>query len=340
VNLYQLDSLVRSVNGQTILEIDHLTIEEGTIYGLVGSNGAGKTTLLDIMAFLSYPTSGKAIFQGRVVHFHERSLQRLRQQVVLLDQYPILFSTTVYKNLEFGLKIRNVPRTERMRRIDQALDLVDMRSFKGASAKTLSGGEVQRVALARALALDPLVFLCDEPTASVDLENQTTIVALLKRINREKGTTVIFTTHDRQLAANLSHHVVVLNLGRITRRGYDNVFSCKIQMDSPQKRMVCKVNGNFILTLPASMASVSEGRHQLWIDPDSVRLVVPAIPSREYRFTGQLTQLGLEGEKVSLTVDIGFPLVIFLSVVEYKAQRPTVGETVEITFDSKGILIR
>lgn len=337
--LYQLDSLVQSVNGQTILEIDRFTIEEGSIYGLLGPNGAGKSTLLDILAFLSCPVSGRITFRGRPVSFQERVLQQLRQRVILLDQYPILFTTTVYKNLEFGLKVRNVPKAERMRRIDQALDMVDMRSFKEAPARTLSGGETQRVALARALALDPLVFLCDEPTASIDLENQATIIALLKRINREEGTTVIFTTHDRQLAANLAQQMVVLNHGRITRTGYDNVISCRTHIDDSQAKVLCSVNGDFILTLPASGSQVCDGRHRLWIDPELVRLVVPGIRLGEYHFTGQLIQLALERERVRLTVDIGFPLTVLLPVFEYEARRPAIGEALEITFNSDAILI-
>ncbi len=138
--LYSAKGLTQKANGQTILDIDHLEMEKGSIYGLLGANGAGKTTLLHILAFLVRPASGVMTFQSQPVSFDEKNLQTLRRQVVMLDQYPILFSTTVYKNLEFGLKLRKISKKRRERIIDEALDLVDMGSFKEAPAKTLSGG--------------------------------------------------------------------------------------------------------------------------------------------------------------------------------------------------------
>jgi tungstate transport system ATP-binding protein len=110
-----------------------------------------------------------------------------------VDQYPILFTSTVFKNIEFGLKIRKLPAKKREKRIEEVLDMVGMRSFMHSRAHTLSGGETQRVAIARALAVSPQVLLCDEPTSNVDTENQATIINILKQINEQEGITIIFT---------------------------------------------------------------------------------------------------------------------------------------------------
>ncbi|MDA3831949.1 MAG: ABC transporter ATP-binding protein [Spirochaetales bacterium] len=166
---YSLNHLTKAYNGRPILDIDHLELEAGQIYGLLGPNGAGKTTLLNILGFLDQPTSGRVDFLGKAVRFQETAMQPLRKEVVVVDQYPVLFTTSVYSNLEFGLKLRKVAKVQREKIIDEVLDLVDMTSYKHVPAHTLSGGETQRIALARALALSPKVFLCDEPTASVDV---------------------------------------------------------------------------------------------------------------------------------------------------------------------------
>ena len=168
------------------MDIPFLELEKSRIYALLGPNGAGKTTLLNILAFLDPPTSGKIRYGSQSVQHQVTNLQALRKSVVMVDQHPILFTTSVYRNLEFGLKIRGLSAKERDRIIAESLDLVGMRDFSGAPAHRLSGGETQRVALARALALCPDVFLCDEPTSGVDVENRQIVVNILRTINAEK----------------------------------------------------------------------------------------------------------------------------------------------------------
>ena len=113
------------------------------------------------------------------------------------------------------LKIRKISPKERRHIIEETLELVGMKDFIQAPAPKLSGGETQRVALARALALSPAVLLCDEPTSSVDVENQEIIIDILKQINAHKNITVLFTTHDRSQVASLADHTLVLNHGRL-----------------------------------------------------------------------------------------------------------------------------
>ena len=213
--LYNISELKKTYVNKTVLDIPSLEIEAEKIYALLGPNGAGKTTLLNILAFLEPPSIGSIRYRSQPVLFSESALQALRKEVVMVDQQPILFTTTVYKNLEFGLKIRKISPKERRHIIEETLELVGMKDFIQAPAPKLSGGETQRVALARALALSPAVLLCDEPTSSVDVENQEIIIDILKQINAHKNITVLFTTHDRSQVASLADHTLVLNHGRL-----------------------------------------------------------------------------------------------------------------------------
>ena len=223
--VYEISQLTKVYGNRTVLDIPLIKIEKGSIYALLGPNGAGKTTLLNIFGFLESPTTGNIFYRSRPVQFSESYLQPLRKAVVIVEQHPILFTTTVYKNLEFGLKIRRIPTKERVHIIEESLDLVGMRHFAQAPAHQLSGGETQRVAIARALAVNPEVLLCDEPTSSVDAENQVAIANILKQINDLKKITIIFTTHDRFQVTSLAHYTLFLDHGKLASDTSENFFN-------------------------------------------------------------------------------------------------------------------
>ena len=208
--VYEISQLTKVYGKRTVLDIPTLKIEKESIYALLGPNGAGKTTLLNIFGLLEPPTTGNIIYKSQPVQFTETYLQPLRKVIVMVEQHPILFTTTVYKNLEFGLKIRRIPKKERDIIIEESLDLVGLRHFTQSPAHRLSGGETQRVAIARALAVNPQVLLCDEPTSSVDAENQMAIINILRQVNDIKKITIVFTTHDRSQVNSLAHHIMFL----------------------------------------------------------------------------------------------------------------------------------
>ena len=184
--LYEMNGVERNLGGRKILDIASLTIRPERIYSLSGPNGAGKTTLLKLLAFLEKPNSGEMRFRSEQVIYNENDLLNLRRQVVLVDQSPLLFTGTVARNVEFGLRVRKVGSAERRERVLEALQQVGMVGFIEAEAHKLSGGETKRVALARALAVRPKVLLCDEPTANVDSENQRIILDILADLNRQR----------------------------------------------------------------------------------------------------------------------------------------------------------
>ena len=214
--LYVLSKITRKYGSRTVLDIPLMEIEKGKIYALLGPNGAGKTTLLNILGFLEAPTAGDVFYHSTPVSFFESYLQHLRREVVMIDQHPILFTSTVYKNVEFGLRIRGISQKKRGIIIEETLDLVGMSDFIQAQAHRLSGGETQRVALARALAVSPEVLLCDEPTSNLDVENQAAIINTLKQINEQRKITIMFTTHYIYQVSSLAHHAFFLDQGKLT----------------------------------------------------------------------------------------------------------------------------
>jgi len=335
--LYALSGLKQEYGERTVLDIPQLSIGEGEIYALLGPNGAGKTTLLNILAFLSRPSAGSIRFRSREVTFSEQAYQALRREVVMVDQAPILFTSTVYRNVEFGLKVRRIPANERQRKIAEALDLVGMSGFAHAMAHRLSGGETQRVALARALVVEPRVLLCDEPTSSVDAEHQATVVAILKRINREKRISIIFTTHDRLQAVSLGQQMIYLDQGRLATNGLENVFQATLTPIS-REQIECAVQGAISLKLPLPTEHSEAKRVRILIDPARLSLAEGTRPDPAvHRFNGRVIQLSEEKEHIRMVVDVGIYLHLLLAPMTYRNNPPLVGDRVDISIPPSAI---
>ena len=212
--LYQLTALRKNYGNREALAVDELTIEAGRCYTLTGANGSGKSTLLQILAFLSPPSAGELAFCGEPVVWGGAGLLKLRKQVTLLHQAPYLFHTNVYANVSFGLKARGITGPEQRRRVDRALELVDLSDFQKRKARELSGGEAQRVAMARALALEPKVLLLDEPLANVDRASAELLEKVILSLP-SRGTSIIMTTHDPEQPLRFGNDCIHLIAGRL-----------------------------------------------------------------------------------------------------------------------------
>jgi tungstate transport system ATP-binding protein len=337
--IYKVTDLIKIYGSRTVLDIAYLEIEKEQIYALLGANGAGKTTLLNILGLLEAPTAGQIYYRARPVTFSESALQALRKEIVLVSQHPILFTTTVFKNLEFGLKIRKIDKKERVRIIDESLDLVGMREFSNAPAQRLSGGETQRVAIARALALSPRVFLCDEPTSSVDVENQNIIITILRRINEAKKISVLFTTHDRSQAARLAHHTIVLNQGRLVPTMYENIFRGVLQTD-PSGQPQCLIQDKMHLSILKDRILDMRDTVTIFIDPDKI---VPRPASEDSSganvLQGRVVQMIEENGKVRIVVDAGVWVALLISKNRYQKIGFMVGETIKLSIPPEAIHI-
>lgn len=199
--------------GDFCLHVEQLEFKKGRIYLLEGANGAGKSTLLQLLAMLMVPTRGMICFAGEnVINASQR--QRLRRQITLVDQTPYLFAASVYHNLAFGLRLRNISGDLLNLRISQTLEMVGLSGFEVQQARRLSGGEIRRVALARAMVLRPRLLLLDEPNAGLDREILPIFEKCLATLPGQ-GTTVVIASHDRDQSRRLGGEVLTLNEGRL-----------------------------------------------------------------------------------------------------------------------------
>ena len=148
----------------------------------------------------------------------------LRDKSTLIQQSPLLFDTTVEKNVDYGLRLRKVPKSERKKRVDQSLHFVNLDGFQKYRARKLSGGEAQRVAIARALSIDPEVIFLDEFSANIDSRHRDMVEKIIKEINHRFQTTIIFTTHYMDQAYRLSDNVIHLYKGRPMDTEVRNLF--------------------------------------------------------------------------------------------------------------------
>jgi tungstate transport system ATP-binding protein len=183
------------------------------VYALTGANGSGKSTLLRICALLEKPDRGEVIyFSGNTV---EPPGIRLMRRMTLLLPGAGIFNATVFKNAAYGLKIRGVKGRETEDRVEKVLDFVGLGHKKRQNALTLSSGETQRLGIARAMAVEPEMLFLDEPTASVDQQNQEAIEDIILKMKRETQSTVIITTHDMKQAERLADTLLVMKDGKI-----------------------------------------------------------------------------------------------------------------------------
>jgi tungstate transport system ATP-binding protein len=323
--LYSARNLKKIYNGRTVLDIPELSIEKEKIYALLGPNGSGKTTLLHILSFISYPSTGALFYNDKPVLFLEKPLQQLRKEVVLVDQHPILFSTSVHKNVEFGLRMRDIAKKDRIRITEEALDRVGMCDFEWAAAAHLSGGETQRVAIARALACQPKVILFDEPTANVDVENQIAIENIIQDIHRERKISVIVCTHNMLQASKLAEETLFLFEGRPSSSIYENIFSGKVVREDG--RSYCIIDDRVRIPVKTDR----KGLIKISINPQSIKLV----NSRENDassvfYDARISRLSEEKGWIRILVDIGIPLSVFMKKKEYDLVGTGIGQKVTV----------
>jgi NitT/TauT family transport system ATP-binding protein len=181
-------------------------VADGEFVCIVGPSGCGKTTLLKCLSGLLAPSSGTAAVDGRVVDGPPDSLSLVFQEY----SRSLLPWMTVWGNVTLPLSAKRVPKAERKRAADEALDAVGLSDFKHAHPWQLSGGMQQRVAIARALAYQPRLMLMDEPFASVDAQTRTDLEDLVLKVHAQFGITVVFVTHDIDESVYLADRVIVL----------------------------------------------------------------------------------------------------------------------------------
>src|ERR1022692_3046467 len=193
-----------------------LEVRRGEFFTLLGPSGSGKTTLLRLIAGFERPDGGTIELAGREI---SKVPPYDRDVNTVFQDYALFPHMTVAENIQYGLRVRRLPKSERKLRGDRALEMVRLRRLGDRKPAQLSGGQRQRVALARAIVNQPQVLLLDEPLGALDLKLRQEMQLELQHVQREVGITFVYVTHDQDEALSMSDRIAVLSRGRIEQVG-------------------------------------------------------------------------------------------------------------------------
>lgn len=212
----------QTTNG-TVTALDDINLEilQGEIFGIIGLSGAGKSTLVRCINYLETPTAGRVIFEGQNLSMmKEAEIRKARQSMgMIFQQFNLLAQRNVLQNVCFPMEIAGVPKAEAKKRAAELLKLVGLEERMKAYPAQLSGGQKQRVAIARAMSTNLKVLLCDEATSALDPNTTKSILELLKKINRERGITVIVITHEMAVIESICDRVAIIDHSHIAESG-------------------------------------------------------------------------------------------------------------------------
>jgi iron(III) transport system ATP-binding protein len=212
----RVESVVKAFGNTRALDGISVLIEPGELFFLLGASGCGKTTLLRCIAGLETPTHGAIFFGDRNV---TSMPPHKREAAMVFQSYALWPHLTVGQNIAFGLEERKVPRPEIKRRVEEALEMVQLPGYGDRAIDQMSGGQQQRVSLARALVVKPKCLLLDEPLSNLDAQLRVEMRREIRRIVKENGLTGIYVTHDQEEALAMADRMAVLTRGNIGQIG-------------------------------------------------------------------------------------------------------------------------
>ncbi len=329
----ELRGVVHCYDGRVVLIVDHLTIEKGRVYALVGPNGAGKTTLLHIMSLILRPDRGEVFFEGTRMGQDESKRINARRSMTVVLQNPYLFDATVRDNIEYGLKARGVEKRERERRVGEVLEHVGLSDFAGRRARQISGGEAQLVALARGLVLRPSILFLDEITANLDVKHVSQLEQVIEEINRERGTTIVMTTHILPQAYRLADRVFSLFEGRIVPSGMFNLFKGVFRHDG--KELVFDT-GRIRIHVAQEIENMEKG--YISINPEDIIVSSERLfSSARNAFPGKITKIIEQNGTVHLEVKAKETFRAQITKLSFHEMGLTLGTEVFLIFKASSV---
>ncbi|VDN46625.1 Tungstate uptake system ATP-binding protein TupC [Petrocella atlantisensis] len=204
----QVTNLIKKYQDKTVVDMNSIGFLSGNIYGVTGDNGAGKTTLLKILAGLENHDSGSIVYNDQPLG------PSLMKKITYLSQTPYLMRSSVYENIIYPLKIRNVDSKIIERKAFEIMEELQVTELRDQLATQLSGGESQKVALSRALVFDPEVLLLDEPTASIDPATIEIIEEAIKKRNKLQNMTIIMISHNIDQVKRMCDEIIYMKKGK------------------------------------------------------------------------------------------------------------------------------
>ncbi len=321
--MVQFKGIMKKYGKVTAVEKMDFDIEEGSLVTLLGPSGCGKTTLLRMVAGLEEPTEGDIFIKGvRIndVPIHKRNLG------MIFQNYALFPHKTIFENVAFGLKYRDISKNQIRQKVTQALEMVRLPGVEKRMPSQLSGGQQQRIAMARAIVIEPDVLLMDEPLSALDENLREEMRREVDNLQQILGVTTIFVTHDQREALSMSDQILVMKAGRKQQEGAPQTV-----YNEPVNHFVADFLGhsNFIR---GEVVDVSDDHINVKIETgdlliadnkgtfnkgDLVELVVRAqrfdlFPKEEFNaeagmnsFEGRIKDLSYMGGEVSYFIELG-----------------------------------
>jgi len=340
-------------DGRDILKNVNLGIDRGKVLALIGPTGAGKTSLLRVIGMLDRPSTGRVIFDGADVTSSEKARLAARRRMAFVLQKPVVFNTTVYENITYGLRWHGKDRRQTREKAEAILEAVGMTAYRKRNARTLSGGEVQRIAFARALAFGPEVLLLDEPTANLDPVSASKIEDIVWRIIKRESITVVMATHDMSQGQRLADRIGVLVNGEIVQIGgarevftspwsrevaefvgMENIIDGEI-FACEKELAVIRIDGGTV----EAVTDCSAGEKVLvGIRPEDVTVSLTSLSSSARNcLAGTIIYTVFDGPLCRVRIDCGFPLVALVTRKSAEEMDLQKGKQVYATFKAVGI---
>jgi len=280
----------------------NIEVKTGSLVALLGPSGSGKSTLLRMIAGLETPDDGRILLTGEDATFQE---VRDRGIGFVFQHYALFKHMTVRKNIAFGLEIRKVTKNIIKAKVDELLDLVQLKGLGDRYPSQLSGGQRQRVALARALAVEPKVLLLDEPFGALDAKVRKELRAWLRRLHDEVHVTTVFVTHDQEEAMEVSDEIVIMNHGKVEQVGTPSEV-----YDRPATPFVMGFIGH--VNIVSQFADRNGSPDPIFIRPQDISIELEPLAATFPARINRLIHLGWEVQ-IELVLDDGQVLMAHLT---------------------------
>src|SRR5256714_3025168 len=331
------DRVAKRYDGVSVIENLNLHVGDHELMVLVGPSGCGKSTALRMIAGLEDVSAGTVSIGGRVVN---NLAPKDRDIAMVFQSYALYPHMSVRENLEFGLRMRGVPRDDSNRRVAFAAEILDITHLLERKPRDLSGGQRQRVAVGRAIVRQPAVFLFDEPLSNLDAKLRVQMRAEITRLQQHLGTTSVYVTHEQVEAMTMGHRIAVMRAGKIQQVG-----TPREVYEQPANVFVAQFIGSPAMNLIP--ATIGEGM----VRTSAFALPLPS-RFREKAREGQRVLVGIRpdhakrGTCIRTTVDVVEPIghesIVYASAGEERIvaifdpqATPRAGETVEMSVDAE-----
>ena len=279
----ELKNIDKYYGSNHVLKNLNLTIEDGAFMTLLGPSGCGKTTTLRVLSGLENPQNGVILMNDEKIvdaatdFFTPPDKRKLN---LVFQSYALWPHMTVFENVAFGLRIKKLAKEEIKRKVDQALERLQILEYSARYPSELSGGQQQRVAIARAIVSDPELLLMDEPLSNLDAKLRMDMRSEIKRLHMEMGTTVVYVTHDQSEALTMSTHIAVFFNGELK------------QVDTPINVYTNPANLEVAAFIGTPRTNFVEGRARYEDESLKVDTVIGEYSYKENTFTGEEKRTG------------------------------------------------